>query len=88
MGYAARNADEWDRLIGALDAFEAVETSASHVAGVTTPAMRASQVETTRPADAEVPPEFGPYACHRRDPSRMWQSSKPPASTRNSADIG
>lgn len=32
IGYAARNADEWDRLIGALDAFEAVETSAAHVA--------------------------------------------------------
>jgi len=30
--YAARSADEWDRLIGALDAFEAVETSAAHVA--------------------------------------------------------
>jgi predicted nucleic acid-binding protein len=32
IGYAARNADEWDLLIGALDAFEAVETSAAHVA--------------------------------------------------------
>ena len=32
IGYAARNAQEWDRLVGALDAFEAVETSAAHVA--------------------------------------------------------
>jgi predicted nucleic acid-binding protein len=32
IGYAARNADEWDRLIDALDAFEAVETSAAHIA--------------------------------------------------------
>ena len=32
IGYAARNADEWDRLIGALDAFDAVETSAARVA--------------------------------------------------------
>ncbi len=32
VGYGARNADEWDRLMGALDAFEAVETSAAHVA--------------------------------------------------------
>ena len=32
IGYAARNAEEWDRLVGALDAFEAVETSAAHVA--------------------------------------------------------
>ncbi len=31
IGYAARNADEWDDLIRALDAFEAVETSAAHV---------------------------------------------------------
>ena len=32
IGYTARNADEWDRFIGALDAFDAVETSAAHVA--------------------------------------------------------
>jgi predicted nucleic acid-binding protein len=32
IGYAARNADEWDCLSSALDAFEAVETSAAHVA--------------------------------------------------------
>ena len=32
IGYAARNADEWDRLVGALDAFAPVETSATHVA--------------------------------------------------------
>ena len=32
IGYAAHNADEWDHLIGALNAFEAVETSAAHVA--------------------------------------------------------
>ena len=31
VGFAARNAEEWDRLIGALNAFEAVETSAAHV---------------------------------------------------------
>jgi predicted nucleic acid-binding protein len=31
IGYAARNAEEWDRLIGALDAFELVETGATHV---------------------------------------------------------
>jgi len=31
IGSAARNADEWDRLIGALAAFESVETSATHV---------------------------------------------------------
>ena len=30
IGYAARTADEWDRLIGALDAFVAVETNAAH----------------------------------------------------------
>jgi predicted nucleic acid-binding protein len=34
VGYSARNAEEWDRLVDALDAldaFESVETSASHV---------------------------------------------------------
>ena len=31
VGYSARNADEWDRLVGALDAFQAVETTARHV---------------------------------------------------------
>jgi predicted nucleic acid-binding protein len=32
IGYAARNADEWDGLLGALAAFEPVETTAAHVA--------------------------------------------------------
>lgn len=31
VGYSARNADEWDRLVGALDAFDRVETSAAHL---------------------------------------------------------
>lgn len=38
VGYSARNADEWDRLIQALDAFERVETTAAHI-------RRALQVE-------------------------------------------
>jgi predicted nucleic acid-binding protein len=31
IGYSARSAEEWDRLIEALGAFELVETSADHV---------------------------------------------------------
>ena len=31
VGYSARNAEEWDRLVGALDAFQAVPTTARHV---------------------------------------------------------
>lgn len=31
IGYSARNATEWDLLIGALDAFGPVETTAKHV---------------------------------------------------------
>jgi predicted nucleic acid-binding protein len=31
IGYSARNADEWDRLITAIDAFSPVETTALHV---------------------------------------------------------
>ncbi len=31
VGYSARNAEERDRLVGALDAFDAVETTAPHV---------------------------------------------------------
>ncbi len=31
IGYSARNATEWDRLVGSLDAFVAVETTAAHV---------------------------------------------------------
>jgi len=31
VGYSARNADEWDLLVGALAAFDAVETTAAHV---------------------------------------------------------
>jgi predicted nucleic acid-binding protein len=31
VGYSARNAEEWDRLVGALDAFDPIETTAAHV---------------------------------------------------------
>lgn len=31
VGYSARNAAEWDRLVGALDALALVETTAEHV---------------------------------------------------------
>jgi hypothetical protein len=31
VGYSARNADEWDQLVGALDAFEAVDVTAAHL---------------------------------------------------------
>jgi predicted nucleic acid-binding protein len=31
VGYSARSAEEWDRLVGALDAFGLVETTAGHV---------------------------------------------------------
>jgi hypothetical protein len=29
--YSARNEAEWDRLIGALDAFEAIQTTSAHI---------------------------------------------------------
>ncbi len=31
VGYSARNAKEWDQLVGALDAFVEVDTSAAHL---------------------------------------------------------
>jgi predicted nucleic acid-binding protein len=31
VGYPARNADEWDELMAALDAFESIETTAAHI---------------------------------------------------------
>ena len=31
VGYSARNADEWDLLVGALEAFVRVETTAEHL---------------------------------------------------------
>jgi predicted nucleic acid-binding protein len=31
VGYSARNAAEWDQLMGALDAFETVDTTAAHL---------------------------------------------------------
>lgn len=31
VGYSARTSDEWDQLVGALGAFEPVETTAAHV---------------------------------------------------------
>ncbi len=31
VGFSARNVEEWDRLVGALEAFDVVETTAAHV---------------------------------------------------------
>ena len=31
VGYSARNAKEWDQLVGALDAFQAVDITAAHL---------------------------------------------------------
>jgi predicted nucleic acid-binding protein len=31
VGYSARNAEEWDQLVGALDAFDARDTTAAHL---------------------------------------------------------
>ena len=31
VGYSARNAQEWDQLVGALDAFQAVDITAAHL---------------------------------------------------------
>ncbi len=31
VGYSARNVEEWDQFVAALDAFDAVETTAAHV---------------------------------------------------------
>lgn len=31
VGYSARNTEEWDQLVGALAAFDRIETSATHV---------------------------------------------------------
>lgn len=31
VGYSARNVQEWERLVGALDAFDRVETQSAHV---------------------------------------------------------
>lgn len=30
VGYSARNAEEWDQLVGALDAFELIDSTAAH----------------------------------------------------------
>jgi predicted nucleic acid-binding protein len=46
IGFSARNADEWDRLTGALDAFELVETTSSHV-------QRAKQVQRALAANSQ-----------------------------------
>lgn len=31
VGYSARNASEWDRLVGALDGFKAIPTTSNHL---------------------------------------------------------
>lgn len=46
IGYSGRNAREWDELLGALDAFVLVETTAQHV-------QRARQVQRLLAADSQ-----------------------------------
>jgi len=55
VGYSARNAHEWDQLVGALDAFRAVDTTAAHL-------RRALQVQRLLAARSQrvVPPGSTP----------------------------
>jgi predicted nucleic acid-binding protein len=46
IGYSARNAAEWDELVGALDAFGLVETTAEHI-------QRARQVQRMLAANSQ-----------------------------------
>ena len=62
VGYAARNAEEWDSLLGALNAFEPVETSAAHV-------TRALQVQRLLAARSQRRPQATRSASGRRSRS-------------------
>jgi len=46
IGYSARNAAEWDELVGALDAFELEETTGEHI-------QRARQVQRMLAANSQ-----------------------------------
>jgi predicted nucleic acid-binding protein len=46
IGYSARNAAEWDELVGALDAFELVDTTVEHI-------HRARQVQRMLAANSQ-----------------------------------
>lgn len=46
IGYSARTAAEWDELVGALDVFQLVETTAAHV-------RRARQIQRLLAADSQ-----------------------------------
>jgi predicted nucleic acid-binding protein len=46
IGYSARNGPEWDELVGALDAFVLVETTAEHI-------RRARQVQRMLAVDSQ-----------------------------------
>jgi predicted nucleic acid-binding protein len=46
IGYSARNAAEWDELVGALDAFGLVDTTADHI-------QRARQVQRMLAANSQ-----------------------------------
>ena len=51
IGYSARNAAEWDKLVRALDAFELVETTAGHI-------LRARQVQRMLAASSQRGPKI------------------------------
>jgi predicted nucleic acid-binding protein len=46
IGYSARTAEEWDELVGALDVFRLVETTAAHL-------QRARQIQRLLAADSQ-----------------------------------
>ena len=46
IGYSARTAAEWDELVGALDVFQLVETTAAHL-------QRARQIQRLLAADSQ-----------------------------------
>jgi predicted nucleic acid-binding protein len=63
IGYSARNEAAWDRLIGALDAFEPIQTTSTHI-------RRALQVQRLLATRASADEKF--QTClSRRPPKNM-----------------
>jgi predicted nucleic acid-binding protein len=86
IGYSARNAAEWDRLLGALEAFAPIDTTASHV-------RRALQVQRLLAERSQrgrkyrislwpPPPRSSPSASFTTTPTSI-SSRRSPANTAN-----
>ncbi len=84
IGYSARNATEWDLLVGALNAFSLVETTTVHACSITTPSSISSPASPARAAAGSFRPAASTDVADRlpRGTTVIEQRAHPPGAPR------